>query len=169
MLSSITASCGPIAPGSLSGISSGPEGTPAGGPSTHGRPVEKPQLNWTTAPWAFPAAWLPLILAAGIVVVPSGMGGIRVSQTAGTRPGTLSAGSLSFCRKSNRAVLSPPGQTPGPAERFHQLRLLKGWILATLVTSGRDGGHSVSTGIDSIVTWRPTLLFRPSSPLKLIA
>lgn len=85
----------PIAPGSLSGISSvssGPEGTPAEGPSTHGRPVEKPQLNWTTATWAFPAAWLPLILAAGIVVVPSGMGGIRVSQTAGTRPGTLYPG-----------------------------------------------------------------------------
>jgi regulator of protease activity HflC (stomatin/prohibitin superfamily) len=54
--------------------------------------VEKPQLNWTIATWAFPAAWLSLILAAGIVVVPSGMGGIRVSQTAGTRPGTLYPG-----------------------------------------------------------------------------
>ena len=85
----------PIAPGSLSGMSStssGPEGTPAAGPSTHGLSVEKPQLNWTTAKWAFPAAWLPLILAAGIVVVPSGMGGIRVSQTSGTRPGTLYPG-----------------------------------------------------------------------------
>ena len=76
----------PIAPGSLSGISSGPEGASMGTPSTHGALVEKPQLNWATAKWAFPAAWLPLILAAGIVVVPSGMGGIRVSQTAGTRP-----------------------------------------------------------------------------------
>jgi regulator of protease activity HflC (stomatin/prohibitin superfamily) len=52
----------------------------------------RPHLNWTTAKWAFPAAWLPLILAASIVVVPSGMGGIRVSQTAGTRPGTLYPG-----------------------------------------------------------------------------
>src|SRR5437899_3090658 len=69
----------PIAPGSLSGISSGPEGTLAAPPSTHGGPV-KPQLNWATAKWAFPAAWLLLILAGGIVVVPSGMGGIRVSQ-----------------------------------------------------------------------------------------
>ena len=76
----------PIAPGFLSGISSGPEGTPAGGPSTHGRPVEKPQLNWTTAKWAFPAAWLPLTLAAGIVVVPSGRDGDRVGQTAGRAP-----------------------------------------------------------------------------------
>src|SRR5438270_11774332 len=81
-----------IAPGSLSGISSGSEGAPTERPSTHGAGVEKPQLNWTTAKWAFLAAWLPLILAAGIVVVPSGMGGIRVSQTAGTRPGTLYPG-----------------------------------------------------------------------------
>ena len=81
-----------IAPGSLSGLSSGPEGAPAERPLTHGATVEKPQLNWTTAKWAFPAAWLPLILAAGIVVVPSGMGGIRVSQTAGTLPGTLYPG-----------------------------------------------------------------------------
>ena len=81
-----------IAPGVLSGTSSGPEGASAGMSSTHGALVEKPQLNWTIAQWAFPAAWLPLILSAGIVVVPSGMGGIRVSQTAGTRPGTLYPG-----------------------------------------------------------------------------
>lgn len=82
----------PIAPGALSGTSSGPEGASAGTPLTHGVLAEKPQLNWTIATWAFPAAWLSLILAAGIVVVPSGMGGIRVSQTAGTRPGTLYPG-----------------------------------------------------------------------------
>jgi hypothetical protein len=63
----------PIAPGSLSGISSGPEGAPTEPLSTHGGRVEKPQLNWTSAKRAFLAAWLPLILAAGIVVVPSGM------------------------------------------------------------------------------------------------
>jgi regulator of protease activity HflC (stomatin/prohibitin superfamily) len=81
-----------IAPGVVSGLSSGPEGVSAEPPSSRGADVEKPQLNWTTAKWAFPAAWLPLILAAGIVVVPSGMGGIRVSQTAGTLPGTLYPG-----------------------------------------------------------------------------
>ena len=64
-----------IAPGSESGLSSGPEGAPAELPSTHGATVEKPQLNWTTAKWAFPAAWLPLIFAAGIVVVQSEAGG----------------------------------------------------------------------------------------------
>src|SRR6185437_10139007 len=57
--------------------------------STHAVLPEPPQLSWTTAQRAFLAAWLPLILAAGIVVVPSGMGGIRASQAAGTLPGTL--------------------------------------------------------------------------------
>ena len=35
----------------------------------------KPRLHWTTARWAFLGAWLPLRLAKGIVVMPSGMGG----------------------------------------------------------------------------------------------
>jgi regulator of protease activity HflC (stomatin/prohibitin superfamily) len=52
----------------------------------------KPHLDWTSAKWAFLGGWLPLILAMGIVVVPSGFGGIRVSQTSGTRPGTLYPG-----------------------------------------------------------------------------
>ena len=69
-----------------------PVGIPADASSTHGVSVTKPQLNWATAKWAFPAAWLSLILAAGIVVVSSGMGGIRVSQTSGTLPGTLYPG-----------------------------------------------------------------------------
>ena len=75
----------PIAPGALSGTSSGPEGASASTPLTHGVIVEKPQLNWTIATWAFPAVWLSFILAAGIVVVPSRMSGTRVSQTVGTR------------------------------------------------------------------------------------
>jgi hypothetical protein len=33
------------------------------------------QLDWTAAKWAFPAAWLPLIFASGIVVAPSEVGG----------------------------------------------------------------------------------------------
>jgi regulator of protease activity HflC (stomatin/prohibitin superfamily) len=38
------------------------------------------------------AACLPLLVAASIVVVPSGMGGVRVSQFSGTLPGTLYPG-----------------------------------------------------------------------------
>ena len=38
------------------------------------------------------AACLPLLIAASIVIVPSGTGGVRVSQISGTRPGTLYPG-----------------------------------------------------------------------------
>jgi regulator of protease activity HflC (stomatin/prohibitin superfamily) len=38
------------------------------------------------------AACLPLLVAASIVVVPSGMGGVRISQVSGTEPGTLYPG-----------------------------------------------------------------------------
>ncbi len=37
-------------------------------------------------------AWAPLLLALSIIVVPSGMGAVRISQTSGTVPGTLYPG-----------------------------------------------------------------------------
>jgi regulator of protease activity HflC (stomatin/prohibitin superfamily) len=37
-------------------------------------------------------AWLPLLLALSIIVVPSGTAGVRVSQFSGTRPGTFYPG-----------------------------------------------------------------------------
>jgi hypothetical protein len=90
-----------VAPG-FSGTSSGTDEASTTLPLTGGALVERPRLNWTAAPpkrasfwrmtgwkWGVPAGWLLLILAGGIVVVPRGMGSIRVSQTAGTRPGTL--------------------------------------------------------------------------------
>jgi regulator of protease activity HflC (stomatin/prohibitin superfamily) len=48
-------------------------------------------------PWRRPVALavlgcVPLLLAASIVVVPSGMGGVRISQMRGTLPGTLYPG-----------------------------------------------------------------------------
>ena len=48
-------------------------------------------------PWRGPAtlalvACLPFLIAGSIVVVPSGMGGVRVSQIRGTLPGTLYPG-----------------------------------------------------------------------------
>jgi hypothetical protein len=49
----------------------------------------KPQPELDNCQMDRPRGLAPLILAKGIAVVPSGMGGIRVSQTSGTRPGTL--------------------------------------------------------------------------------
>jgi len=51
-----------------------------------------PRNHWRGAIGLAVAAWLPILLASGIVVVPSGMGGVRISQTSGTLPGTLYPG-----------------------------------------------------------------------------
>jgi regulator of protease activity HflC (stomatin/prohibitin superfamily) len=51
-----------------------------------------PQVHWRGAiALAVIACW-PIMLASGIVVVPSGMGGVRISQISGTLPGTLYPG-----------------------------------------------------------------------------
>jgi regulator of protease activity HflC (stomatin/prohibitin superfamily) len=60
-----------------------------------GRP--EPVFHLGEIPWRGPlalgmAACLPLLVAGSIVVVPAGMGAIRISQVSGTEPGTLYPG-----------------------------------------------------------------------------
>ena len=55
--------------------------------------MEEPEaLDWRMPAMLAVAGCLPLLLAASIVVVPSGMGGVRISQIRGTEPGTLYPG-----------------------------------------------------------------------------
>jgi regulator of protease activity HflC (stomatin/prohibitin superfamily) len=49
-------------------------------------------LRWRLAARLAVLGWVPLLPALSIVVVPSGMGGVRVSQLSGTLPGTLYPG-----------------------------------------------------------------------------
>jgi regulator of protease activity HflC (stomatin/prohibitin superfamily) len=51
-----------------------------------------PYVRWRGALGLALLAWGPILLALGIVVVPSGMAGVRISQTSGTLPGTLYPG-----------------------------------------------------------------------------
>src|ERR1700733_5235266 len=51
-----------------------------------------PEWRWRTSLALALLAWGPILVAFSIVVVPSGMAGIRVSQTSGTVPGTLYPG-----------------------------------------------------------------------------
>jgi regulator of protease activity HflC (stomatin/prohibitin superfamily) len=53
---------------------------------------QRPEWRWRTSVALGLLAWGPILLAFSIVVVPSGMAGIRVSQTSGTVPGTLYPG-----------------------------------------------------------------------------
>jgi regulator of protease activity HflC (stomatin/prohibitin superfamily) len=49
-------------------------------------------VRWRGALGLALLAWGPILLALGIIVVPSGMAAVRVSQTEGTLPGTLYPG-----------------------------------------------------------------------------
>src|SRR5437868_36355 len=60
---------------------------------TRGIPGPEPEsLRWRTAVALVAVAWAPLLIALSIIVVPSGMAGVRVSQVVGTQPGTLYPG-----------------------------------------------------------------------------
>jgi regulator of protease activity HflC (stomatin/prohibitin superfamily) len=52
----------------------------------------QPPARWRVSLALVFLAWAPMLLALSIVVVPSGMAGVRVSQTEGTLPGTLYPG-----------------------------------------------------------------------------
>ena len=53
---------------------------------------EPPHFRWRTSLALALLAWAPLLIALSIVVVPSGMAGVRVSQSKGTLAGTLYPG-----------------------------------------------------------------------------
>jgi len=53
---------------------------------------EKPEWRWRTSVALGFLAWGPILLAFSIIVVPSGMAGVRVSQMSGTEAGTLYPG-----------------------------------------------------------------------------
>ena len=57
--------------------------------------VELPEpepIRWKMTVVLFALAWAPMLIAAGIAVVPSGAAGVRVSETSGTLSGTLYPG-----------------------------------------------------------------------------
>ncbi len=57
-----------------------------------GGPGPAPAVRWRPSVALVMLAWAPLVISAGIVIVPSGMAGVRVSQTKGTLAGTLYPG-----------------------------------------------------------------------------
>jgi len=68
-------------------------------------PVAPRSVRWRTAAAFALLAWAPILIALGIVVVPSGMAGVRVSQTSGTRAGSLYPGVHFVQPVSERVVL----------------------------------------------------------------
>lgn len=69
-----------------------PEGKNPDGTSTQETLVEPEEIAWRVPVALALVACLPLLVAGSIVVVPSGMGGIIISQIGGTQPETLYPG-----------------------------------------------------------------------------
>jgi regulator of protease activity HflC (stomatin/prohibitin superfamily) len=65
-------------------LAAGEEGKPT--------PEEPEPVRWRTGMGMVLLAFLPLILAESIIVIPAGMGSVRISQIRGTLPGTLYPG-----------------------------------------------------------------------------
>jgi hypothetical protein len=55
-------------------------------------PPPEPTVRWRASLAFVMLAWAPLLISAAIVIVPAGMGGVRVSQTRGALAGTLYPG-----------------------------------------------------------------------------
>jgi regulator of protease activity HflC (stomatin/prohibitin superfamily) len=64
-----------------------------------------PQVRWRSSLALALLAWGPIVLPLGIVVVPSGMAGVRVSQSSGTMPGTLYPGAHFLVPLAENVVL----------------------------------------------------------------
>jgi hypothetical protein len=56
------------------------------------RGIQPMDVRWRAATRLALLAWIPLLPALSVVVVPSGMAGVRVSQLSGTLAGTLYPG-----------------------------------------------------------------------------
>jgi len=61
-------------------------------PESATAPGPQPPLRWRTSLALVMLAWAPLVFSTGIIIVPAGMAGVRVSQTSGTLAGTLYPG-----------------------------------------------------------------------------
>lgn len=66
-----------------------PEGALPEGVTTAGT---QPPVRWRTSVALVMLAWAPLVFSTGIIIVPAGTAGVRVSQTRGTLAGTLYPG-----------------------------------------------------------------------------
>jgi len=66
--------------------------SPDGTVDAKATPGPQPPVRWRTAVALFMLAWAPLVISAGIIIVPAGMAGVRISQTQGTLAGTLYPG-----------------------------------------------------------------------------
>ena len=107
-------------------------------------------VPWQTAIALAVAGCLPALLAESIVVVPSGMGGVRISQLSGTLPGTLYPGAHFIAPLVDSVELFDLRDhlfTAGPGQEYGRASLEK----AGLNVQSREG---LSIGLGVTVRYR---------------
>ena len=118
-------------------------------PTGVGTTYNKVVIRWRSALALALLAWAPLLIALGIVVVPSGMAGVRVSQTSGTIPGTLYPGTHFITPMAEKIALFDTRDqlfTTGALEDGKETQVAKGKIEPLKVQSkeGLDVGLSIT-------------------------
>jgi len=117
-------------------------------------PPAPPMIRWRTGLALALLAWAPLLLAFSIIVVPTGLAGVRVSQTEGTLAGTLYPGvhfvtplAESVVLFDTRDQLFTTGSSEAPAKKG-------GTLPAKLQPLGVQSKEGLTLGLAITVRYR---------------
>lgn len=100
-------------------------------------------IRWKAAAKIAALAWLPIVMALSVVVVPSGMAGVRISQISGTRPGTLYPGvhfvkplfeTVALFDVRDRVFSTEAGKTPNPKAEVLTVQAREGLSIGLAIT-----------------------------------
>jgi regulator of protease activity HflC (stomatin/prohibitin superfamily) len=114
-------------------------------------PPEEGAVRWRVGAALVLLAWAPILVAMSLVVVPAGMGGVRVSQVSGTLAGTLYPGAHAVRPFIDKVVLfdtrdqlfttgmvedhATPAKSPAPAAReLMKVQAKEGLTLGLAIT-----------------------------------
>jgi regulator of protease activity HflC (stomatin/prohibitin superfamily) len=113
-----------------------------------------PQIRWRTALGLASLAWVPILLAMGIVVVPSGMGGVRISQTSGTLPGTLYPGAHFLTPLAESIVLFDTRDQLFTTGTTENIKAREGHLAAIAEPLGVQAKEGLTVGLAITVRYR---------------
>jgi regulator of protease activity HflC (stomatin/prohibitin superfamily) len=106
--------------------------------------LPEPRFRWRASVALALLAWGPILLALSIVIIPSGMAGVRVSQTKGTMAGTLYPGAHLLVPLAENVVLfdardqlfttGDPGSDKGSKPQPLNVQAKEGLTLGLFIT-----------------------------------
>jgi hypothetical protein len=98
-------------------------------------PPESQPIRWRTSIALAMLAWAPLLVAFSIVIVPTGTAGVRISQTEGTRSGTLLINKIVAERLSDKLQIM---MVPADGKFFFANDVLRSMSPSTTMTRSEE-------------------------------